>query len=87
MLTMRIVCLSAISTSQLMQRAKMSNTPKVTEQERFNLYLEAEKRKGLVDIKLYPERISIASTEDFYAELNDMNYAYQADSFEKITDL
>ena len=65
----------------------MSKTPKVTEQERFNLYLETEKRKGLIDIKLYPARISIASTEDFYAELNDMNYAYQTNSFEKITDL
>lgn len=57
------------------------------EQERFITWLEAEKNKGLKDIKLYPEVTNTASTEDFYAELNDMNYAYESNRFEKITDL
>jgi hypothetical protein len=65
----------------------MNQIIKPTEQERFSIYLEKEKEKGLIDIKLYPEITSVASTEDFYAELNDMNYAFQSNRFEKIIDL
>lgn len=58
-----------------------------TEQAQFNNWLENEKNNGLVDIKLYPEITNTASTEDLYAELNDMNYAFVSKRFEKITDL
>ena len=65
----------------------MTEKKKQTEQERFLTYLEIEKDKGLVDIKLYPAITSVASTEDIYAELNDMNHAIQSGRFEKITNL
>ena len=65
----------------------MEIATQTTEQERFTKYLENEKSNGLVDIKLYPEITNVASTEDFYGELNDMNYAFESNRFEKITDL
>lgn len=59
----------------------------LTEETTFKAWLEKETASGLIDFKLYPESTSSASTEDFYAELNDMNYAIQASRYEKITDL
>ena len=58
-----------------------------TEQDRFQNWIESEKNKGLRDIKLYPEITNTASTEDLHAELNDMNYAFASNRFDKITDL
>lgn len=53
----------------------------------FNNWLSSQKKKGLVDLKLYPETTSTASKEAFYSELNAMNHAFASGRFEKISDL
>lgn len=60
------------------------NTHIVSEEAKFNSWLSSEKKKGLVDIKLYPNNTSTASKESFYAELNAMNTAFQNGRYEEI---
>lgn len=60
------------------------STHNISEEAKFNTWLSSEKEKGLVDIKLYPSNISIASRESFYAELNAMNDSFQRGRCEEI---
>jgi dihydroorotase len=59
----------------------------LTEEETFKQWLEAEKEKGLADIKLYPNNPATASKEDIYAELNAMNHAIEQGRYELVKDL
>ena len=65
----------------------MEKRETLTEKQKFEAWVEREKENGLIDIKLYPEVTKTASTEDLYAELNDMNYARENNRFEKIYDI
>ena len=59
----------------------------ISEQDRFQTWISKEAEKGLVDIKLYPVQTNMASTEDLYAELNNMNFAFESKRFDTITNL
>ena len=65
----------------------MEKQVNLTAKEKFETWIEEEKKKGLIDIKLSTEVTDDTSVEDLFAELIDMNYARESNRFEKIYDL
>ncbi len=59
----------------------------MTEKEKFNKWLEKEKEKGLIDIKLHPINKKNIDSEEVYADLNKMNDAYAKGNYTVITEL
>lgn len=59
----------------------------MSEQIAFLKWLDSEKEKGLIDLKIYPVSTETATKEAYYAELNDINRAIETKRFTKILDL
>ena len=55
------------------------------EESTFNAYIESEKEKGLVDLKIMFANDCTASKEDIYRELNAMNKAFEQGRYTEIT--
>ena len=63
----------------------MSNIKQISEKEKFLIWLEEEKAKGLVDIKFYPGETAKVNMDDFYAEANSINEAKKNGHAREIT--
>ena len=53
----------------------------------FNVWLENEKKNGLIDITLYLINTNLSETEELFSELNSMNRAIDEKRFTQIFDL
>ena len=59
----------------------------MTNSKKLQTWVEEEKKKGLVDIKLYPGEIAQASVESFCASILSFIDAKEQDRRTKITEL
>jgi hypothetical protein len=55
------------------------------EQKKIEKWLQEEKSKGLIDIKLYPINTDTTEKEHIYAELNAMNAAISDKRYLKVS--
>lgn len=57
----------------------------MSEKSIFNEYIESEKQKGLVDLKISSSNNCTVSKEAIYGELNAMNKAFKQGRYTEVT--